>query len=170
MIIVKNNLATTSMMLPLALSIAKEINSSNEINENECCLTNENNNENNNNNKKKEEEEVTNKANNITKAFCLCTSFSSSIGCYGSLIGSNANILLKGYADKSLSNDNLNFFKFFLYGFPITCFMIIFEWLILCLFFLRSSSFSKTIKQVDLSVKIKEKLAKFGNMKYFFLK
>jgi di/tricarboxylate transporter len=74
-------------------------------------------------------------------------------------------MLLKGYADKTFPNDNLNFFKFFLYGFPISILMITIEWLTLCLIFLRYSS---TIKPVDLTLKIKEKLSKFGDMKYVY--
>ena len=42
LLIKHSSIATTAMMLPLALSIVKEINSSNETNENEC-LTIENN-------------------------------------------------------------------------------------------------------------------------------
>ena len=67
----------------------------------------------------------------------MSVTYSASIGSFGSIVGSNANILLKAYADKNLPDENINFLTFFLYGMPICVSMVLVEWIIICVIWLR---------------------------------
>ena len=107
------------------------------------------------------------------EGFSLSVTYSASIGSFGSLVGSNANILLKAYADKSLPEENINFLTFFLYGLPICLVMIIIEWIILCLLWLpirfcgfRSEKFFR--KYFNLSISSRNAEFREQNLKEFF--
>jgi solute carrier family 13 (sodium-dependent dicarboxylate transporter), member 2/3/5 len=73
---------------------------------------------------------------NLMKAFCLSIAYSASIGGCGSLVGSQPNLILKGYFDQNYPDTGLNFLTYIAYFLPNAIIMVFFSWLVLCLLWL----------------------------------
>lgn len=126
-----SNSTTTSMILPIAISLAKQL----------VKLDSDFQEDNDNTSIKiemeadKTDEKLfeSKKAQNLIKAFCLSITYSATIGGFGSLIGASSNIVLKDYMDLKHPNNNLNFFTFLLFAFPVSILLVVSCWLTLCL-------------------------------------
>ena len=68
-------------------------------------------------------------AKKIMKGFCLAISYSASIGGAGSLVGTQPNLILKGYFEKNYPNDGLNFLTYMAYALPTAIIMLTLSWL-----------------------------------------
>jgi len=73
---------------------------------------------------------------NLMKAFCLSIAYSASIGGCGTLVGSQPNLILKGYFDKNYPDTGLNFLTYMAYFLPNTVIMVFLSWLVLCFLWL----------------------------------
>jgi sodium-dependent dicarboxylate transporter 2/3/5 len=69
----------------------------------------------------------------VAKAFSLAISYASVIGGFGTLIGSNSNIVMKEFYDEFRPNSSLNFFTFMLFALPISIILLFVSWLALCI-------------------------------------
>ena len=75
-------------------------------------------------------------AKSLIKGFCLSIAYSASIGGCGTLVGSQPNLILKGYFDKNYQDVGLNFLTYSAYFLPNTIIMIFLSWIILCFLWL----------------------------------
>jgi sodium-dependent dicarboxylate transporter 2/3/5 len=114
----------------------------------------------------------------LLKGFCLAITYSASIGGTGSLVGSNPNLILKGFYDHHYPESGLNFLTFMLFTLPGAILLIMFTWIWLSYFWLpskylkiqlpkRRSSKSSAIKPAEkahdeLAHLMKEKYAQLG--------
>ncbi len=67
---------------------------------------------------------------NLMKGFCLSIAYSASIGGSGCLVGSQPNLILKGYFDENYPDAGLNFLTYMAYFLPNAFFMVFFSWLV----------------------------------------
>lgn len=80
-------------------------------------------------------------AKKLMKGFCLAICFSATIGGSASLIGTSSNIVFKNHFDKYHPKDSLNFLTFMLFALPFAIFHLICAWLIICIMYLPKGDF-----------------------------
>jgi di/tricarboxylate transporter len=73
-----------------------------------------------------------NEAKKMLKGFCLSITYAATIGGTASLIGTSSNVVFKNHFDKFHPNDSMNFLTFMLYSFPISLVLTLLCWVVLC--------------------------------------
>ena len=71
-------------------------------------------------------------AKKMLKGFCLSITYAATIGGTASLIGTSSNVVFKNHFDKYHPNDSMNFLTFMLYSFPISLVLTLLCWVVLC--------------------------------------
>jgi sodium-dependent dicarboxylate transporter 2/3/5 len=70
------------------------------------------------------------------KGFCLGVAYACSAGGAGSLVGTQPNLILKGFFDANYPKAGLNFLSYMAFALPVSAILVVAIWIVLALLWL----------------------------------